>query len=228
MYCVKCGVKLQEGTERCPLCQTPVWNPDGIPEHKPYPEEFPPHYTQSDLPGAVILTLLCAVVSAVLLILCLKLYGSLNWGGYAVGGILLFYVLFVLPKWFRRPKGEIFIPVSHAAAALYVLYICLRTGGSWFLPFALPVIGTSCLLCTGLFCLLKYIRHGRAFIFGGFLILLGGYSVLVEYLLHASFGTPMFVWSPFTLAGFLAAGLFLILTGIIPPLRLALDRRFFF
>ena len=27
MYCVKCGVKLQDGTETCPLCQTPVWNP---------------------------------------------------------------------------------------------------------------------------------------------------------------------------------------------------------
>ena len=49
-----------------------------------------------------------------------------------------------------------------------------------------------------------------------------------EFLLHVSFSTPMFVWSPFTLAGFLAAGLFLILAGIIPPLRLALDRRFFF
>jgi len=28
MYCVKCGVKLQEGIPSCPLCQTPVWNPD--------------------------------------------------------------------------------------------------------------------------------------------------------------------------------------------------------
>ena len=30
MYCVKCGVKLQEGAEICPLCGTPVWNPDGL------------------------------------------------------------------------------------------------------------------------------------------------------------------------------------------------------
>ena len=28
MYCVRCGVRLQEGVACCPLCQTPVWNPD--------------------------------------------------------------------------------------------------------------------------------------------------------------------------------------------------------
>ena len=29
MYCVKCGVRLPEGSEQCPLCQTPVWDPEG-------------------------------------------------------------------------------------------------------------------------------------------------------------------------------------------------------
>ena len=27
-YCVKCGVELDEGAERCPLCGTPAWKPD--------------------------------------------------------------------------------------------------------------------------------------------------------------------------------------------------------
>ena len=39
MYCVRCGVKLQEGTESCPLCGTPVWNPEGARARKSYPEE---------------------------------------------------------------------------------------------------------------------------------------------------------------------------------------------
>ena len=29
MYCVKCGVRLPEGTARCPLCDPPVWDPEG-------------------------------------------------------------------------------------------------------------------------------------------------------------------------------------------------------
>lgn len=39
MYCVRCGVKLREGTESCPLCGTPVWNPEGARARKSYPEE---------------------------------------------------------------------------------------------------------------------------------------------------------------------------------------------
>ena len=28
MYCVRCGVRLQEGVTACPLCGTPVWCPE--------------------------------------------------------------------------------------------------------------------------------------------------------------------------------------------------------
>ena len=42
MYCVRCGVRLEAGTERCPLCQTPVWDPQ--------PEEESPHYNRQLYP----------------------------------------------------------------------------------------------------------------------------------------------------------------------------------
>ena len=29
MYCVKCGVRLADGTAACPLCRTPVRDPGG-------------------------------------------------------------------------------------------------------------------------------------------------------------------------------------------------------
>ena len=143
-------------------------------------------------------------------------------------GIALFYILTVLPRWFREPRGEVFVPVDHAAIALYVLYICLKTGGHWFLSFAFPVILASCVLSTAMICLLKYVRGGRLFIFGGFLILLGGFTVLVEFFEHISFGTEMFRWSLYSLTSFGAAGLFLLIAGMIPALRQGLEKRFFF
>ena len=43
MYCVKCGVELEKGTEKCPLCNTPV--PDigihGDEEDIFYKSEYP-------------------------------------------------------------------------------------------------------------------------------------------------------------------------------------------
>ena len=228
MYCVKCGVKLQEGMERCPLCRTPVWNPEDLFREKSYPDELPRQHREADLPGAVALTVLSALAVLIVLTVCFKLYGSLRWGGYVVWGIVLFYVVAVLPRWFRTPRGEIFVPVDHAAAALYVLYICLKTGGHWFMSFAFPVILASCLLVTAMICLLKYVRGGRLYIFGGFLIGLGVFTVLVEFFEHLSFSVPMFRWSLYSLLCFGAAGLFLLIAGMIPSLRRGLEKRFFF
>ena len=222
MYCVKCGVRLQEGVTKCPLCQTPVWNPEGPAAEKSYPDRLPGQYRQSDLPGAIALTVLCLVASLVTLIVCMKLYGELRWGGYVILGIALFYVVAALPRWFRHPLGEVFVPVDHGAAALYLLYICLKTGGHWYLSFALPVILFSCLLSTAMVCLLKYLKKGRCFIFGGFLLLLG------EFFEHISFGTQMFRWSLYSLSCLAIAGIFLLLAGMIPTLRHVLEKNFFF
>ncbi|MBQ9661809.1 MAG: hypothetical protein IJV40_01515 [Oscillospiraceae bacterium] len=228
MYCVKCGVRLQDGVENCPLCQTPVWNPGKIEQDHAFPDSFPKHYRESNLAGAVAMTLLCAVVIIVTLIVCLQLYGALRWGGYVILGLLLFYVVAVLPLWFHVPRGEVFVPIDHAVAALYVLYICVKTGGHWFLSFAMPLILISCLISTAMICLLKYVRGGRLFIFGGFLIVMGVFTVLVEFFEHLSFGVTMFRWSLYSFAGFASAGLFLLIAGMIPSLRNELQRRFFF
>ena len=43
MYCVYCGVRLQDGAAECPLCRTPVMHPDR-PESGPrtlYPDRLP-------------------------------------------------------------------------------------------------------------------------------------------------------------------------------------------
>ena len=120
------------------------------------------------------------------------------------------------------------MPVDHAAAAAYVLYICLKTGGHWFLSFAFPVIACSALLSTAMVCLLKYVRGGRLFIFGGFLMLCGGFTVLVEFFEHLSFHTAMFRWSLYSFTGFFGAGLFLLIVGLIPSLRSSMEKRFFF
>ena len=228
MYCVRCGVRLQEGAERCPLCCTPVWNPEPQEERRTFPDTMPQHHREANLPVAVALMVICAVAAVVTLTVCLKLYGALRWGGYVIFGLMLFYVVAVLPCWFRRPKGEIFVPVDYAAAALYVLYICLSTGGHWFLSFALPVILSSCVISTAMICLLKYVRGGKLFILGGFLLTVGGFTVLVELFEHLSFGFRMFRWSLYSLAGFGSAGLFLLIAGMIPPLREEMKRRFFF
>ncbi len=228
MYCVKCGVRLQNGVTSCPLCQTPVWNPDAQTEERSYPDHYPRMHRESGLPIAAAMTVICAAAILVILIVCLKLYGALSWGGYAIGGVLLLYVVAILPIWFGNPNPVVFVPVDHAAVALLALYICVKTGGNWFLSFAFPVSLLSCLLSTALICLLRYVKGGRLFILGGFLLTLGASTVLVELFEHITFGTPMFEWSLYSLVGFGLPGLFLLVARLIPRLRHGLEKRFFF
>ena len=71
-------------------------------------------------------------------------------------------------------------------------------------------------------------KRGTIFITGGLLIAMGGGCLRAELFEHLTFGTAMFRWSLFTLAVFCVVGLFLLLSGMIRPLRHALEKYFFF
>ena len=144
------------------------------------------------------------------------------------GGILLLYVLTVLPLWFKRPNPVIFVPVDFAAIILYLLYIDLATGGHWFLTFAFPVAGSIGALITTMVALLRYVRRGYLYIFGGALIAAGGLAMLLEFLLNLTFGVHQtFFWSFYPLAAGVLLGVMLIIIAVCPPLRRSLHRKFF-
>ena len=231
MYCVKCGVKLQENIESCPLCGTPVWNPDtgaAKAEEKTYSDIQPRHYRESRLPLLVVVTVLSVIMITVLQSIFFGLFGNFGLSGLVSLGVILAYILFVLPFWFERPFLPAFSVIDHVAITLFVLYVCKWTGGHWFTKFALPLLIMSCILVTYMICVLKYVRKGKIFYYGGFLIVLGASLSLVEFYQHLQFGSQMFLWSPFYLIGLGAAGLLLIVIGLIRPLREALERHFFF
>ena len=102
MYCVKCGVRLQDGVNTCPLCSTPVWNPEQPEEKFSYPDHYPRIQEESRLPFAVTMTVISVVAIVVILIICLKLNGVQFWGGYVIGGTMLLYIIAVLPRWFHH------------------------------------------------------------------------------------------------------------------------------
>ncbi len=231
MYCVKCGVKLQDSVQQCPLCGTPVWNPDtGAAKlaETTYSDIHPRHYRESRLPFMVVVTVLSVIAVTVLQSIFYGVFGNFGLSGLISLGVLLAYVLFVLPFWFERPFLPAFSVVDHLAIAAYVYYICRWTGGHWFIKFALPLLVMSCILITYMICVLKYVRKGKIFYYGGSLILLGIGLTLVEFFQHLYVGSDMFIWSQFYLIGLGVAGLLLIVIGLIRPLREALERHFFF
>ena len=121
----------------------------------------------------------------------------------------------------------IFVPLSFVLISGYLLYICLYTGGHWFLPFAFPVTMIVAALTIGALALYRYVKGGTLFITGGLLMALGGACMLIELFTHLVFSAPMFGWSLYGAVVFGIFGGFLILSGIIRPQREHLERTFF-
>lgn len=230
MYCINCGVKLSDTERQCPLCATRVFHPElQRPEvQPPYPsDKMPPPHTRSKGP-LVIVTALFLLPVLIVLLCDLQLYGGVTWSGYVMGGIGVAYVLFVLPLWFYKPNPVIFVACDFVAVGAYLLYICLATGGNWFLSFAFPVTGGVGLIVTAVVTLLRYTHGGELYIFGGAFILLGLFMLPVEILANVTFGVEKFFgWSLYPLVTLVLLGGTLIFLAINRAARESMERRLF-
>ena len=230
MYCVNCGIKLADSEERCPICST---LPGGaIPRDTTVPKLYPPNrypevsIKKGALNGAILF--LFAIPLLITFFVDLRSIDGLNWFWYAFGAVLLGYIVFALPLWFRKPNPVIFVPCDFAATSLYLLLIALMTGGDWFLSFALPVTGCAGMIVTAVITLLRYIRKGRLYIFGGGFIAIGAHLLMTELLLGVAFGISFVGWSIYPLIALSMLGSLLIFLAINSNAREKMERKFFF
>lgn len=232
MYCIQCGVELEKGETVCPLCGLKVYHPlleNEIAETKKdrlYPaQEEAPEVSRHGI--LLIITFLFLIPVGVCLLTDLFVNKHIIWSGYVVVSLAAVYVMICLPLWFRRQNPVIFFPIHCVALLLLALYVCLKTGGHWFLTFALPVGAALLLILETVITLLKYVKKGQLFIYGGAFIALGLTIVLIEFLLKVTFKVPMQWWSLIPLSVLFIVGMMLIVIGITRPLRESLHKRFF-
>ena len=229
MYCYQCGVELAEGERKCPLCGTEVpVRPDREKEYT-----YPPGERITDEKvsrgGAVFVLSVVFLIPFVITLLCdAQINGGLTWGGYASGAIFVLYVIAVLPVWFRQPNPVIFLAADFIAAGIYLAYINWMTDGSWFWTFALPVTFGCMAIAVSVTALVRYVRRGFLYIYGGAAIAAGGFCILIEFLLNQTFGIRSgFAWSLYPCVAFALSGIAMIVIGAVKPLRESLHKRFF-
>jgi hypothetical protein len=230
MYRAKCGVKLADTEKKCPLCDTVAYHPDfERPSAEPlYPEnKIPPNTSgRKALCGAVIFLFMIPLIACFLADLFFG--GGLNWVGYVAGALAVVYVTVALPAWFEHPNPVIFLPCDFVAVGLYLLYICLVTGGNWFLNFALPITAGAAVIFCAAVTLLYYLRRGKLYILGGSFIALGGYILLLEWLLGVAFGVRFMGWSLYSLTVLVLLGGLMIYLAINRSARELIKRKLFF
>lgn len=230
MYCVNCGVRLAETEPKCPLCGMTVYHPEiERPAARPlYPENQMPRVGSGKkaISGLIIFVFMVPLLLSVFSDLLPD--GRMDWSGYVAGGLAVAYVLFALPLWFRKPDPVVVILSDFAAAALYLMYIDMKTGGGWFRGFALPVTAVLGLIICTVVMLVRRIRRGRLHIYGGLCAALGGYVLMMELLMDRAFGLDFIGWSVYPMLVLTLLGGVLIYLAFNSSAREMLRRKLFF
>ena len=230
MYCIKCGVELADSEKKCPLCGTHVFHPQLLhpDEERLYPADLNPPRQVRPWGALTILTAFFLLPMFITLLCDVQLSGTVVWSGYVVGGLLVSYVMLVLPHWFRRPNPVVFVPCNFLAIGLFLFYVNWHTDGSWFLSFAFPVTGVTGLIVTAVVTLTRYIHRGRLYIYGGAALALGAFMPLMELLLNITLDRPVsFIWSLYPLGALVLLGATMLVIAICRPLRDSLSKRLF-
>lgn len=229
MYCVNCGVKLADTEKRCPLCGITAFHPELSREDVPplYPPREPMDPVNSRV-AQVVVTTLVLMAGSISLLCDLQVNFRMVWSGYVIGALSVFYSVFVMPYWFRRPNPLVFVPISFTVTALYLMHINYAAKGGWFLSFALPVTAAVGVMVTTVVALLKYLPGAALFIFGGALMSLGALMPLIEILLCVTFtGLRFLGWSFYPLIALVLLGGMLIFLAASRPAREKMERKFF-
>lgn len=230
MYCVNCGVELADSERVCPLCGVAAFHPDisrgegdslyptkTILTHKVSPK------------GALVIVTTAFLIPLLVTLLCdMQINDKVTWSGYVIGALLLSYICVVFPWWFRRPNPVILIPVDCVVLGLFLFYINLATEGTWFLGFALPVVGVFTAIVSAVTSLLRYVKKGKLYIFGGAFLALGVFMPIMELLLNRTFYIEKYLgWAFYPFIALVLLGGMLIFLAIWKPARETMERKFF-
>ena len=230
-YCVNCGVELDKTASVCPLCHTPVVNPNQ-PVDTTSPGIFPSERGEvapvSKRELALLLTVMLASVSVCCGVLNLFLAHETLWSLYIAGAAMMLWVWLVLPLLIRTLSLYLRLVLDGGAVGVYVLLIALALGGmDWYLALALPIVllGTA-----GALFLALTISGGRRSILSSVTLIIGTVGVFL-------IGVELFVdwfrfgrWTPgWSLVVFVICGALivpLVVVRRVPSLREEARRRF--
>ena len=217
-YCVHCGVKLGAGEKRCPLCQTPVFDP-AEPERPAAPKPYPVRTPEQELKHSKRFLLMLAALmllapAGLCFVIDLLITGGITWSGYASSALIMLFVSVAVP---------LSVPKFHAYSAIGTSFLCLngylflveRLSGSvrWFFPIALPALTLGALIVTLITVLWRRGRLNKLTLLGLSFMSCALECLAIEWLHSAAYEkTGGFVWSPFVLAPclFIALSLFFI------------------
>lgn len=143
-YCVNCGVELSASANNCPLCDTPVINPNLSKQadvHPIYPDRIEIPKSSRKRYIATVISLLMIIPNVVCVFTNLLLTPETLWSVYVVSSSLMAWFLCVFPFYIKDKYKLLIVFVDAVATALYmfVFFYMNSSDNDWFWRIAIPL-----------------------------------------------------------------------------------------
>lgn len=191
-YCVNCGVKLEQSLDRCPLCNTPIINPNEVTHTKSVPP-FPTEKGQVEMvknrDWAILLAVSLTATALVCVLLNIFVFPFSRWSLYVVGACMVICVLVLPAILYTRIPIYISVLCDGIAIALYQYMISFNTSSqNWFFGLGLPI--TALFTAAGLLYVLLIRKVSASllmrgiYFFSELALLCAGLELLIEHYLQ--------------------------------------------
>lgn len=144
-YCVNCGVELHATAKKCPLCNTPVYNPNVIQElvkeNTPFPGESGVVEQVKRKDMAILVSAMMLATSVCCGILNRFVFSSKPWSVIVIGVCICLWV-FLIPV-ILAPKQSVYISLllDGIATGGYLYMLTFLTGSNrWFWGLGCPIV----------------------------------------------------------------------------------------
>lgn len=163
-YCVQCGVKLEQSLTTCPLCHTPVINPNELSSFNFSKHNGPFSAVKGEVEPmkkhdlGMWLTLVFGSTALACGILNLFVFDYNFWSIPVIGACIVLWVFFCPRMFFPQIPIQINLLVSAVSIIFYELAITLMTQNDrWFFELVLPITLVFQLLTLLYFILYKFV-----------------------------------------------------------------------
>ncbi len=142
-YCVHCGVELDPSLKKCPLCNTPVLDPNNIPcfeAASPYPSRRGKVEPARKKDAAIFVSVLLLTISITCGILNWLVFARAPWSLLVIGFCVVLWVI-CIPFIFCQKLSPYLAVLLDGLAISFYLYLISRLTGStdWLFYLGLPI-----------------------------------------------------------------------------------------
>ena len=178
-YCVNCGVELDASATKCPLCDTPVYNPKA-PEPSTQPSPFPKEKGQVEVVKrkdlGVLLTVIVLATAVTCGLLNALVFRSSLWSLAVIGVFLVLWVIMI---------PVVIYLLDGVAVIVYLYLLTYLTGQSgWFYGLGIPVVLLVIAVVEAVtFCIRKLpmsFLTGALYLISGVAVLCVGLEILID------------------------------------------------